>query len=199
MLIMISLMVPSWLVSNASSQVTMFNYTLSRSPSVGVYTRCMISSDTFHCGSFDLDGLATDSAIYPVEWKAAMIFLSAALMLSTGAVSLSLLSCCRQSLFSKSIHAITGSLQAFVGILVLVAVFLHPLGWQSHRVKRICGPDAEAYFPADCRPGWAMYSGIGAVVLSFCCAFTSLKAEKSNLRSHVRRRVEQGEKLVCIP
>lgn len=203
MLIASALVLPSWLMG-APAQVKnpINNFTLIRSPSVGIYTRCIVSHTSgggFHCGSFDLDGLATDSSIYPTEWKAAMIFLSLALMLAGFTVSFSLMSCCRQSLFGKSIHAVTGSGQALVGVLVLMAVFLHPLGWGADRVKRLCGPDAEPFSPADCNIGLAMMSAIAAVLLSFCCAFLSLKAEASNLRSRVRRRVEHGEKLVCLP
>lgn len=200
MMIAVSLFIPSWLQSSASAQIVVANYTLKRHPSVGIYTRCIVSrNDHFHCGSFNLDGLSTDSSVFPDQWKAAMVFLSTALMLSTLAVSFALMSCCRQSLFGKSIHAVTGAGQAVVGILVLIAVFLHPLGWGTSRVKVLCGPDAESFFPADCSIGPAMYAAIVAIILTFFCAFTSLEAEKGNLRSRVRRRVEHGEKLVCLP
>lgn len=200
MLIACALVLPKWLTGPpVTFQVD--NFTLIRSPSVGIYTRCLITqtSGAFHCGSFDLDGFATDSNIYPTEWKAAMFFLSAGLMLTAVTVALSLMSCCRQSLYGKSIHSVTGSAQALAGILVLIPLFLHPLGWNAKRVKRLCGPDAESFYFADCQIGLAMIAAIVAVFLSFCCAFLSLKAESSNLRSRVRRRVEQGEKLVCVP
>ena len=202
MLISCSLMLPTWLLGQSQIAQMSANYTMFRRPSVGIYSRCIVSQSTgnFHCGSFDLDGLATDSTIYPTEWKTAMVFLTTALLMGVLTVSFSLLSCCRQTLiYNKSIHSVTGSAQVVVGILVLVAVFLHPLGWSASRVKRLCGPDADAFFPADCIPGPAMYSAIAAVVLSFTCAILSLGAETSKLRNHVRRRVEQGEKLICIP
>lgn len=197
MLIASALILPTWLMG-VPTHVS--NYTLARIPSVGIFSRCIVShSNEFHCGSFDLDGLYTDSSIYPTEWKAAMVFLFSALLLACGTVAFSLMSCCRQSLLGKSIHAVTGAAQAVVGILVLLAVFLHPLGWGSNRVKRLCGPDAESFAPADCTLGLSTFSAILAVILSYSCAFLSLKAERSNLRSRVRRRVEHGEKLVCIP
>lgn len=200
MLIACALVIPKWLMGPpVTFQVD--NFTLVRSPSVGVYTRCLVTQNggVFHCGSFDLDGFATDSSIYPTEWKATMFFLSAALVLAGMTVAFSLMSCCRQSVFGKSIHSVTGSAQALAGILVLIALFLHPLGWGAHRVKRLCGPDAESFYFSDCQIGLAMFSAMLSVLLSFCCAFLSLKAESSNLRSRVRRRVEQGEKLVCVP
>lgn len=101
----------------------------------------------------------------------------------------------------------------------MIALFLHPLGWGAKRVMALCGPDAEAFFPAACSigcrlvspiflqlntscsssTGWAFYSAIAGVVLCFLCAGISMKAESSNMRSKVKRRVEDGERLVCVP
>lgn len=199
MLVACALVLPSWLVAPPVT-FQQDNFTLVRRPSVGIYTRCLITQNAiFHCGSFDLDGFATDSNIYPTEWKAAMFFVSAALILTGITVAFSLMSCCRQSIFGKSIHSVTGSGQALAGILVLIAIFLHPLGWGANRVKRLCGPDAESFYFADCQIGLAMIAAILAVFLSFCCSMCSLKAEASNLNSRIRRRIEQGEKLVCVP
>lgn len=41
----------------------------------------------------------------------------------------------------------------FAGIAVMVALFLHPLGWRAERVQRLCGPEAEPFYPADCSIG----------------------------------------------
>lgn len=153
----------------------------------------------YHCGNFDLDGFMTDSSIYPIEWKLGMFFIATGFTVSSCAVVLSVLSGCRQSVFGKSIHSATGSCQVFAGILVLFCLFLHPLGWGSERVVTLCGPDAEAFYYSDCQIGLAMYSAILSVFLCFFCAYLSLLAESGNLRSVVKRRVEQGEKLVCVP
>lgn len=41
----------------------------------------------------------------------------------------------------------------FLGIAVLISLFLHPMAWGEKRVQRLCGHDAEAFWPADCRLG----------------------------------------------
>lgn len=35
----------------------------------------------------------------------------------------------------------------------MIAVFLHPIGWGAKRVILMCGPDAEAFYPAECSIG----------------------------------------------
>lgn len=35
----------------------------------------------------------------------------------------------------------------------MLALFLHPLGWRAVRVQRLCGPEAEPFYPADCSIG----------------------------------------------
>lgn len=39
------------------------------------------------------------------------------------------------------------------GILVMFAVFLHPIGWGAKRVVAMCGPDSESFYPAECSIG----------------------------------------------
>lgn len=41
----------------------------------------------------------------------------------------------------------------YAGIAVMLALFLHPLGWRAERVQRLCGPEAEPFYPADCSIG----------------------------------------------
>lgn len=153
----------------------------------------------YHCGPFDIDGFATDSTIYPTEWKAAMFFISLGFFIIALTVVLTLITCCKQSLLGKSIHTITGSAQVIAGICVMFALFLHPLGWGTKRVKTLCSHEAEAFYPAECQIGWALYSAIAGVLLCFLCGSISLKAESANMRSKVRRRVEEGDLLVCVP
>lgn len=35
----------------------------------------------------------------------------------------------------------------------MIAIFLHPLGWGAQRVIKLCGHDAEAFYPAECQIG----------------------------------------------
>ncbi|XP_037813570.1 LHFPL tetraspan subfamily member 2a protein isoform X2 [Lucilia sericata] len=171
-----------------------------RYPSVGIYTRCKSMKDIgFHCGPFDLDGFATDSEIYPTAWKATMFFVSLGFVLLSLTVVCTLVSCCRQSIFGKSIHNMTACAQVIAGISVMMSLFLHPLGWSAHRVQLLCGPDAEPFYAAGCSIGISFYCAVAGVLLCFLCAGISLKAESSNMRSRVKRRVEGGDRLVCIP
>ncbi|XP_017045158.1 LHFPL tetraspan subfamily member 2a protein [Drosophila ficusphila] len=198
MLFAVALVTPKWLVGRA--QEVNIGSSPHRQSSEGIYTRCKTMHEGgFNCGRFDLDGLATDSSIYPGEWKAAMFFVSLGLSLLSVTVLLTLITCCRQSAFGKSIHNMTACAQVVAGICVMLALFLHPMGWGAARVQRLCGPDAEPFYPADCSIGISLYCGVIGVLLTFVSPGISLKAESSNMRYHVRLRVESGSKLVCIP
>ncbi|KAH8283430.1 hypothetical protein KR018_001674 [Drosophila ironensis] len=198
MLFAVALVTPKWLIGPAP--VTPGPFSSRHSASVGIYTRCKVMQERgYHCGRFDLDGLATDSSVYPGEWKAAMFFASLGFVLLSVTVLLTLVTCCRQAVCGKSIHNLTACAQVVAAISVMLALFLHPLGWRADRVQRLCGPEAEPFYPADCSIGVSFYCGVIGVLLTFVAAGISLKAESSNMRSRVRRRVEAGSKLVCIP
>lgn len=117
--------------------------------------RCTLMSAPirFHCGPFDLDGFATDSSVFPTPWKVSLVVLGTAALTMTLTVGCTLVSCCRQSVFGKSIHNCTGAAQVVAGIFVMVAIFCHMLGWGANRVHRLCGPEAEPFYAAECRIG----------------------------------------------
>ncbi|XP_034107995.1 LHFPL tetraspan subfamily member 2 protein [Drosophila albomicans] len=197
MLLAVSLVTPKWLIGPLNPSLN--SSASHRYPSVGIYTRCKQTHSGYHCGSFDLDGFATDGSVYPWEWKLAMFFMSLGFALLSLTVAATLLTCCRQSACGKSIHNMTACAQVLAGISVMLAMFLHPLGWRAPRVQRLCGTEAEPFYPADCSIGISFYCGILSILLTLAAAGISLKAESSNLRTRVRRRVEAGSKLVCIP
>ncbi|XP_039953714.1 LHFPL tetraspan subfamily member 2a protein [Bactrocera neohumeralis] len=220
MLIASAIVTPKWLIgpnpafvsvgSSISSRVTsssiqnetqlMLPIPTVRYPSVGIYTRCkMMHGYGYHCGPFDLDGFATDSNVYPSAWKATMFFMSLGFAVHSITVALTLVTCCRQSAFGKSIHNMTGCAQVVSAISIMLALFLHPLAWGAPRVQLLCGADAEPFYPAGCSIGISFYCAVAAAVLCFICAGISLKAESSNMRMRVKRRVEEGNRLVCIP
>lgn len=116
MLIITAIVMPKWLIGPEIFSLTATNFTTHRNPSVGIYTRCTImDKKRYHCGPFDLDGFATESYVYPPEWKAAMFFISFGFTLLAVTVLLTLFACCRQSCCGKSIHNITGSAQVVSG------------------------------------------------------------------------------------
>ncbi|GAB0094593.1 lipoma HMGIC fusion partner-like 2 protein [Sergentomyia squamirostris] len=195
MLTMSAVVSPKWLIGPEVFIVKNNFTTQERRPSLGIYTRCTMMSDHYHCGPFDFDGFFTDSTVYPTEFKACMFFISLGLFTLVVTVFFTLITCCRQSVLGKSIHTLTGSAQAFAGIAIMIALFLHPLGWGAKRVLRLCG-DSEAFYPGDCAIGWALYCAVGGMSLAFSCALISLKAESASMDATVKRRVEAGERLV---
>lgn len=132
MLVISAIVTPKWLIGPATHSLivprvildtdfeeqneTMAPATSLRYPSVGIYTRCKNMKDYgFHCGPFDLDGFATNSEIYPTAWKATMFFISMGFVLLSITVMSTLVSCCRQSIFGKSIHNMTACAQVIAG------------------------------------------------------------------------------------
>lgn len=113
-----------------------------------------------------------------------------------------------------------------IAICVLISLFLHPFGWGHTRVKRLCGADSEPFWPSDCSLGmlfcihfstefnfivWkfccfkfnlntgnALACAIIGVLLGFGCAAMSIKAESGNMNTSVKRRIEAGERLLCV-
>lgn len=78
--------------------------------------RCILMhKGEFNCGPFDLDGLATDNEVYPLPWKFAKFFIVLGFVIMTLTTILTLCTFCRQSIFGKSIHTVTGSAQAVAG------------------------------------------------------------------------------------
>ena len=197
MFVISAIVTPKWLIAPAPHSFTVPRIRLAtdemeqneilpqttslRYPSVGIYTRCKaMKGVNFQCGNFDLDGFATDSEIYPTAWKVTMFFISLGFVLLTLTVVCTLLSCCRQSVFGKSIHNMTACVQVIagnvyslivnalelernvfflffffflLGISVMMSLFLHPLGWGASRVQLLCGPDAEPFYAANCSIG----------------------------------------------
>lgn len=47
--------------------------------------------------------------------------------------------------------------------------------------------------------GWGFYCAIISVFLAFACASLSVRAEANNHQTKIIRRVEAGERLICVP
>lgn len=128
-----ALLNPSWLTTRPQS-VTIGNETVTFTPSVGLYAKCgkPISINHSACTIIPLRGLATSSEIFPTIWKIAMVFLCMGkfnkffyavelkfnvlgLTIMSVTVLNSLISCCYQSIFRKSIFTLSGMAQAVAG------------------------------------------------------------------------------------
>ncbi|KAL6434359.1 hypothetical protein ACFW04_006049 [Cataglyphis niger] len=167
-------------------------------PTVGIYNRCTRLFGKTHCANFNIDGFATDSNVFPGCWKASLFFLSAGLATMSVTVMAALLGCCIQSIGRKSIFNLAGVAQAVAGILYLFGMILYPAGWGAERVQRICGPEADAFYLANCSLGWAFYSAAIGVALTFVCAVFSGQAEKSTASDKVQDKMNEGKTLICL-
>lgn len=198
MLTMISLLTPYWLISpNASEIDSGYNFTVQRYPSFGLDSRCKkLSSGSFECSRFLM---TTSTRIFPFFWKLAYIFMLLGFLLLSFTCLCSFLSFCRQSIFGKSLHTVTGSLQILSSIFIMISLFLYPIGWSSERIASVC-LDISPFHPGECSLGYSFYSSIMAITVSMLCGVLSLKAEKASMDPTIKRRIEEGnERLVFAP
>jgi hypothetical protein len=194
-----ALMSPVWLVANQQS-VRYDNETILYTPSVGVYTKCSkpIKFEKAYCTAIAVRGLATESYVYPSVWKAATVFLITGIMIMSATVFMSLISCCVQSLFKKSIFTMSGVAQAFAGICFILGVMLHPMGWGATRVQKLCGREASPFYPADCSLGLGLVLAAIGTILAFVSACLSVPAEKSTSSDTVQDQIYEGQTLICL-
>nr|CAD7425277.1 unnamed protein product [Timema monikensis] len=224
--ILSAVLTPKWLigplrVKNSENGTVMF------SPSVGIYNRCTRLHGRQSCGPFSLHGLATDSQVnlkiiprqgfnytdrcaklvmfssvsevFPGWWKAALVFLCLGLTIMVLTVVTSVLSSCIQSVFKKSIFTLSGAAQAVAGICFILGILLYPAGWGSPRVIKLCGVEAAPFYPAECTLGWALYSAVVGVILTFLCSVLSVQAEVATSSDKVQFQIHQGRTLICLP
>ncbi|ETN62829.1 hypothetical protein AND_005470 [Anopheles darlingi] len=203
MTLLAAIVQPKWLIGPEQIQIENVegNFTMYRQPSVGIYNRCKrMGRNEYNCGNFDLYGLWTDSIIFPVPWKFTMTLMCVGTMLHALTLICILPTCLRVRTICKwSLYKLLGILQGTAGLLVLCGFLAYPLGWSEQRVKTLCGLDAEAYAPADCSLGMALYLGAFGVLLTFASAVLSAKAEDAHYSGKAQQRIEEGEVLVCVP
>ncbi|XP_053665441.1 LHFPL tetraspan subfamily member 2a protein [Anopheles marshallii] len=193
---------PKWLIGPEVIRISNeeANFTIVRHPSVGIYNRCKRMGHTdYNCGNFDLNGLLTDSSVFPVPWKFTMFLMCVGTILLSLTLLSMLVICCRvHSFFGFSMHKFLCIFQSISAMLVLCGYLVYPIAWDAPRVKKLCGPDAEPYSPADCALGESIYIGAIGVLLTFCCTVLSIKAEAAYHSAKAQLRVIDGDALVCI-
>lgn len=197
LLLMTALTGSEWLVAKHSIAVEVGNFTILKKPSFGLNSRCKkVSSGSFECGTFTL---TTNSEIYPFFWKVSYLLMIIGFFLISVTFAFVLLSCCRQSLFGKSVHSVTGCLQVTSGIIAMLSTFIYPLGWNIERISSVC-IDSSAFSPGECAVGYSLYASVAGILFSMCSGVFSLQAEKSSMSENVQRRLEDcGEHLVFVP
>lgn len=199
MLAMVSLFTPNWLISAKASEVDSgYNHTVLRYPSFGLSSRCKkVSTGSFECATFSL--METSTKIFPFFWKLSTIFMLLGFLVLSFTCLCTLISFCRQALFGKSLHTVTGSLQVLACIFILISVFLYPIGWNSERIASVC-IDVSPFYPGECSLGYSFYSALFAIGVSMICGVLSLKVEKVSMDPSIKRRIEEGdERLVFAP
>uniref|UniRef100_A0A8W7PBZ0 Uncharacterized protein n=1 Tax=Anopheles coluzzii TaxID=1518534 RepID=A0A8W7PBZ0_ANOCL len=197
-----AIVLPKWLIGPEVIQILNEegNFTVLRHPSVGIYNRCKrMGRIEYNCGNFDLNGLLTDSTVFPVPWKFTMTLMCVGTMLLGLTLVSTLVTCCRlHSVYGFSMHKLLCIFQGVSAMLVLCGYLVYPLAWDAPRVRTLCGPDSEAYSPADCTLGVSIYLGAAGVLLTFLSTVLSRKAEAAYYSSKAQRRVIDGQVLVCV-
>lgn len=84
-------------------------------PTAGIFNRCTMLFGRVHCANFNIDGLATDSNVFPGCWKASLFFLALGLSVMALTVFAAVIGCCVQSIGRKSIFNLAGVAQAIAG------------------------------------------------------------------------------------
>ncbi|KAK2584814.1 hypothetical protein KPH14_007127 [Odynerus spinipes] len=197
MAVLSALLTPKWLIGPHTIKDTK-NGTEIFVPTVGIFNRCTRLYGRTHCANFNVDGFATDPSVFPGLWKASLFFVSFGLAVMTMTVFAALIGCCVQSIGRKSIFDLAGVAQAIAGIFYLLGLTLYPAGWGAERVRRICGPEADAFYLGECTLGWAFYSAVIGIGLTFAAAMFSGQAEKSTASDKVQDKMNEGRTLICL-
>ncbi|OXU25736.1 hypothetical protein TSAR_012405 [Trichomalopsis sarcophagae] len=111
------------------------------SPTVGIYNRCIKLFGRNHCGNFNMEGLATDSSVFPGCWKASLFFMALGLTVMGITVVAALLGCCLQSVGRKSIFNLAGVAQAVAGTFPILFVSLLALTALNFRRNNLSARD----------------------------------------------------------
>jgi len=171
-------------------------------PTLGIYNRCtrIEGLARLHCASFiQREYHANYTESFPAAWQATLVFFSAGLCLLVLTLVTSIVGWCARSIRRKSIFSIGGSVQALSVLFFILGLVVYPAGWNSLRVRRVCGENAEAFYLADCNLGWAFYVAIGGIALTCFSAIFSAQAELSTSSDKVQDLILEGKKVICLP
>ncbi|XP_041356147.1 LHFPL tetraspan subfamily member 2a protein-like [Gigantopelta aegis] len=211
MMIIASIMSPYWLVGTlrkAGSESIYDNQTgvdPSRifSPSIGIFNRCTRLhhyrniDERETCATFVTEFNMPDDE-FPDAWKAALVFFAFTALILLFVTVTSIISLCTRSVCGKSIFTVSGLLQSIAGLLCIIGLILYPAGWGSATIKKYCGEYSSPFEKDKCSLGWSFYLVIAGTVLTFLCAFLSIKADSSTSSRKVEEEVLEGKNLICV-
>ncbi|XP_071098720.1 LHFPL tetraspan subfamily member 2a protein-like [Haliotis cracherodii] len=211
MLVVTSVMSPNWLIGapqkigleSIYDNITGVDPDQMFKPTVGMFNRCtrlhrfelIDTRDT--CATF-VTGYGMPDSEFPNTWKAALFFFCIGAIMLLFATVTSVISICNRSLCGKSIFTVSGLIQSIAGLLCILGLILYPAGWGSEVVTKYCGAQADPFYMDRCSLGWAFYLCITGTVMSFFCAFLSVKADESTSSYKVEEEVLEGKNLICV-
>ncbi|TSM85993.1 Lipoma HMGIC fusion partner-like 2 protein [Bagarius yarrelli] len=196
---LVAIMSPDWLVGihhPSHNNVSGTGPPDPKPPTLGLYSRCIrvFQHKTVECGPYAADFTEIASGF----WQASIIFLVVGIFLLSIVGFLAVFSMCFQSILGKSIFNVCGLLQGIAGLFLMLGLMLYPAGFGCDKVVSYCGPEASPYKPGQCSVGWALYTAIGATVLTFICAMFSAQAEIATSSDKVQDEIDEGRTLVCV-
>ncbi|XP_050548532.1 uncharacterized protein LOC126910215, partial [Daktulosphaira vitifoliae] len=93
-------------------------------PSLGIFSRCKKINGIQHCGSFAVEGLATDSNMFPTPWKIAIVLMFSGIFISFIMSIMAVCSFCKQSIRRKSMFGLAGSGQGLSGKIIQLKLII---------------------------------------------------------------------------
>ncbi|XP_028852063.1 LHFPL tetraspan subfamily member 2b isoform X2 [Denticeps clupeoides] len=189
---LVAFMDSEWLVGPSISPSP--NSSISYQPTLGLYGRCrLIQQRSAQCGPY----AENFGEIASNFWKVTAIFLAVGLLILVVVALLAVFSLCFQSIMGKSLFNVCGLVQAIAGFFLLLGLVFYPVGWGCEKVKQYCGEQASPFRNGDCSLGWAFFTAVGGLVLTFFCAVFSAQAEKATSSDKVQDEIEEGRSLIC--
>uniref|UniRef100_A0A8D9AEN0 Lipoma HMGIC fusion partner-like 2 protein n=1 Tax=Cacopsylla melanoneura TaxID=428564 RepID=A0A8D9AEN0_9HEMI len=170
-------------------------------PSIGIYNKCSVINGYNICSSFAAQGIFTNSSTFPTMWKMSLVIYIIGLIILGVSLLGSLLSFCNQTMFDKNIFSLSGSAQVVAGVLFILAILSYASGFGATRMQSFCGPDAGFFSIGDCTFGWAFYTSLVGLILTFVSSFISLylihaTTKDTNLKQVDMDKSQKGETIV---
>lgn len=166
-------------------------------PSIGLWIRCVFMKaylkPALHCGVY-----ATRVSDLPPAQVASLVAVVAATAITTLTCFAIFSATCVRVIRGRSWFSTIGTIQAVAGVLSLLGAAIFPLGWDSFRVRSMCGDDAGFYYPSACTVGWAMYAVLGGSLGLLLCTCLATFSAKSTATDRVSNEIAKGNQVVCL-
>jgi len=135
---------------------------------------------------------------FPHAWKGGIACFTFGLAIMVFTVVLSLLTPCCRYCFCCSVFTFCGSVQMFSAILFTLGLLSYPAGWESRRVRDICGT-SEPFYLGQCQLGGAYWMAVAGTVCTALASSLTVFAYKSTKSHKTMYRRQDGDKFICVP